>query len=86
MPRKINLIPDLMFPIPPLPNTPLSLVLTAGTNVFVFYQPPREPGLDERLAHWVVGIARWQAPYRMQVFGYASKMAESYRGMAEEED
>ncbi len=69
VPRKINLIPDLMFPIPPLPDASLTLGLAAGSNVLVFCQPPREPGLDERPAHWVVGIARWQAAYRMQVFG-----------------
>ena len=69
VPRKINLIPDLMFPIPLLPNAALTLGLAAGTNVLVFCQPPRDPGLDERPTQRLVGIARRQAPYRMQVFG-----------------
>ncbi len=47
VPRKINLVPDLMFPIPPLPDAALTLGLAAGSNVLVFCQPPREPGLDE---------------------------------------
>jgi hypothetical protein len=47
---KINLISDLMFPIPPLPDASLTLGLAAGTNVLAFCQPPREPGLDERPA------------------------------------
>ena len=68
VPRKINLIPDLMFPIPPLPDASLTLGLAAGTKMLAFYHPPREPCLDERPAQWIVGIARWQAPYRMQVF------------------
>lgn len=48
VPRKINLIPDLMFPIPSLSDSSLTLGLAAGTNVLAFYQPPQEPGLDER--------------------------------------
>ncbi len=51
VPRKINLIPDLMFPIAPLPDAALTLGLAAGTNMLVFCQSPREPGLDERPAH-----------------------------------
>ena len=69
VPRKINLIPDLMFSIPPLPDAALTLGLAAGTNMLAFFQAPREPGLNERPAQRIVGIARWQAPYRMQVFG-----------------
>ena len=82
VPCKINLIPDLMFPIPPPPDAALTLGLAAGTNMLAFYQPPGKPGFDERPTQRVVGIARWQAPYRMQVFGYASKMEERYRGRA----
>jgi hypothetical protein len=68
VPRKIYLIPDLMFPIAPLPDTSLTLGLAAGSNLLAFCQPPREPGLDELPAQWIVGIIRRQAPYRMQVF------------------
>ena len=50
--RKINLIPDLMFSIAPLPDAALTLGLAAGTNMLVFCQPPREPCLDERPAQW----------------------------------
>jgi hypothetical protein len=32
VPRKIYLIPDLMFPIAPLPDTSLTLGLAAGSN------------------------------------------------------
>ena len=67
--RKINLIPDLMFPIAPLPDAPLTLGLAAGTNMLAFCQPPRKPGLDECSAQWIVDIARGQTPYRMQVSG-----------------
>jgi hypothetical protein len=45
---KINLIPDLMFPIPPLPDASLTLGLAADSNVLAFYPSPREPGFDER--------------------------------------
>ena len=80
VPRKINLIPNLIpnliFPIPPPPDASLTLGLAAGSNMFAFCQPPGKPGFDERPTQRVVGIARWQAPYRMQVFGYASKMEE----------
>ena len=31
VPRKINLIPELMFPIPPLPDAALTLGLAAGS-------------------------------------------------------
>jgi hypothetical protein len=51
VPRKINLIPDLMFPIAPLPDASLTLGLAAGSSVLAFCQPPRVPGLDERPAH-----------------------------------
>ena len=89
VPRKINLIPNLIpnliFPIPPPPDAALTLGLAAGTNMLAFCQPPGKPGLDECPAQWVVGIARWQAPYRMQVFRYASKMEERYKGMAGQE-
>lgn len=57
-PRKINLISNLMFPIPPLPNAALTLGLATGTNVFVFCQPLGKPGLDERPAQWIAGITR----------------------------
>jgi len=50
VPRKINLIPDLMFPILPLPDAALTLGLAADSNVLAFCQPPGEPGLDERPA------------------------------------
>jgi len=36
VPREINLIPDLMFSIPPLPDASLTLGLAAGLNVFAF--------------------------------------------------
>ena len=39
LPRKINLILDLMFPIPSLIDVALTLGLAAGTNVFAFCQP-----------------------------------------------
>ena len=38
VPRKINLILDLMFLIPPLIDVALTLGLVAGTNVFAFCQ------------------------------------------------
>jgi len=71
VPRKIKLIPDLMFPIPP--HASLTLGLAAGSNVFVFCQSPREPGLDERPAQWMVGVARWQALYQMNWAGRKQK-------------
>ena len=40
VPRKINFIPDLMFPIAPLSDASLTLGLAAGSNMFAFYQPP----------------------------------------------
>jgi hypothetical protein len=46
VPRKINLIPGLMFTIP-LPDAALTLGLTAGSNMLALYQP-RDPVLDER--------------------------------------
>ena len=51
VPRKINLILDLMFPISPLPDAALTLGLAAGTNVLVFCEPPRKPALmsDQRI-------------------------------------
>jgi hypothetical protein len=48
VPRKINLIPELMLSIPPLPDAALTLVLAASSNALAFCQPPREPGFDER--------------------------------------
>ncbi len=68
VPRKIYLIPDLMFPIAPLPDTSLTLGLAAGSNVLVFCQPPREAGLDERPTHWVAGIGRGQTDVRLSPF------------------
>ncbi len=50
VPRKINLTPDLMFPLPPLPDASLTLGLATGSNGLAFCQPPREPTLmsDQR--------------------------------------
>jgi hypothetical protein len=48
VPRKIDLIPDLMFPIAPLPDAALTLGLATDTNVLAFCRPPQEAGLDER--------------------------------------
>jgi hypothetical protein len=50
VPRKINLIPELIFPIPPLPDTLLTLGLAAGLNVLAFCLPPQNPALmsDQR--------------------------------------
>jgi hypothetical protein len=45
VPRKINLIPDLMYPIPPLPNAALTPGLADGTNVHDFYEAPRKTAL-----------------------------------------
>ena len=39
VPHKINLIPDLMFPIPPLPNATHTLGLAADRNMLAFCQP-----------------------------------------------
>ena len=36
VPRKIYLLPDWIFPIPPLPEAPLTLGLAAGINMHVF--------------------------------------------------
>ena len=43
--RKINLIPDLMYLISPLPDASLTLGLAAGSNVLAFCQPQRDPAL-----------------------------------------
>jgi hypothetical protein len=45
-------------PIPMLPDAALTLGLAAGTNMFAYWQRPREPGLDERSAQRIVGIDR----------------------------
>jgi hypothetical protein len=66
----IAIIPDLMFPIPPLPDAALTFGLAASMNMLVFCLPPRETGLDERTAQRTVGIARWQAPYHMYMLGF----------------
>ncbi|MDO8370242.1 MAG: hypothetical protein Q7S71_06035 [Candidatus Nitrotoga sp.] len=57
-----------MFPIPPLPDAALTFGLAARMSMPVFCELPRETGLDERAAQRIIGIARWQAPYCMQVF------------------
>jgi len=36
VPRKIDLIPDLVFPIPPLPDASLTLGLVADSNGLAF--------------------------------------------------
>jgi|GEM_PF-6842196 len=50
VPCKINLIPDLMFPIPPLPDASLKLGVAAGTNVLAFASRRENPALmsDQR--------------------------------------
>ncbi|MEQ1741190.1 MAG: hypothetical protein ABL869_01640 [Candidatus Nitrotoga sp.] len=56
VPRKINLIPDLMFPIAPLPNASITLGLAEGTNVLDFYEAPRKTTLmsDQRIFKFCV--------------------------------
>jgi hypothetical protein len=47
VPLQIGAIPDLMFPIPSLPNPFLATSGLAGAAPRIGYKLPREPALDD---------------------------------------
>lgn len=81
MTSEVAVVTNLVLPIAPLPNTPLTLAQPARANRFRPRQPPRKAGLDERPALWIIRIAFRQAPNRMQVIGQHHHR-DDFEGMA----
>src|SRR5574337_1639419 len=81
MTGEVAVVPNLVLPITPLPNAPLTLAPPARANRLRPWQPPRKAGLDERPALWIIRIAFRQAPDRMQVIGQHHHR-DDFEGMA----
>lgn len=69
VPRKIVIVPNQMFPITSLPDTPLSLGNTAGIDPLTWRQAARNPRLDQRPAAGIIHIPVGQGPQGVEVVG-----------------
>lgn len=68
MRREIRMIPDMMFPIPALPNAALAtqnMRWPQGARRHL----PRKTCFDQPPARWIIGISRGQGQDAMQMIG-----------------
>lgn len=63
----VGLIPDRMFPEPPLPNAALAARLPNGAQPFLFRQRFGKAGLDQSPPGREIAVVGWQRPNRVQM-------------------